>query len=165
MPQTFPQSGGVAGIQQTLGVMRMLVNRSFTHELIRAQAVHAVQGCAPSNKVCQQASLLSWVKRKMQFIRDPEGVEALHDPVAVAIAIQQGKRPWGDCDDFSMYLAALLKSIGLPATLRAVGFNGRPFSHVYVVGAGNTKLDATRDLWNPGLGELLPETAYLDVRA
>lgn len=164
MPSIFPQSGGVAGIQHTLGVMRMLVNRAYTHELIRAQAVRAIQHCPPADRTCQQASLMSWVKRSMQFVRDPEGVEALHDPVAIAIAIQQGQKPWGDCDDFSMYLAALLKAVGLPATLRAVGFNGRPFSHVYVVGPGNTKLDPTRDLWNPGLGELLPETAHLNWR-
>lgn len=164
MPQVFPQSGGVAGIQQTLGVMRMLTNRAFTHELIRAQAVQAIQGCEPSNKICQQASILAWVKRKMQFVRDPEGVEALHDPVAIALAIHKGQKPWGDCDDFSMYLAALLKSIGLPATFRAVGFNGSPFSHVYVVGANQTKLDPTRDMWNPGLGELLPETSRLEWR-
>lgn len=100
----------------------------------------------------------------MHFVRDPEGVEALHDPVQIAFAIHRRQTPWGDCDDFSMYLASLLKAIGLPATLRAVGFNGMPFSHVYVVGAGNTKLDPTRDLWNPGLGELLPETAHMEWR-
>ena len=164
MPSIFPQSGGIAGIQHTLGVMRMLTNRAFTHEIIRAQAAHAIAHCPPADKTCQQAVLLSWVKRKMRFVRDPEGVEALHDPVTVAMAIHQGKMPWGDCDDFSMYLAALLKSVGLPATFRAVGFNGRALSHVYVVGPGNTKLDPTRDLWNPGLGELLPETTYLDCR-
>lgn len=97
-------------------------------------------------------------------MRDPEGVEALHDPLAIAIAIQKGQVPYGDCDDFSMYLAALLKAVGLPATFRAVGFNGGNLSHVYVMGAGNTKLDPTRDLWNPGLGELLPETSFLNWR-
>lgn len=163
MPSLYPQPGGIAGIQHTLGVMRSLVNRAFTHELIRAQAAHAIQACEPSNKICQQASLMSWVKRRMRFVRDPEGVEALHDPIAVAIAIQQGKFPYGDCDDFSMYLAALLKAVGLPATFRAAGFNGRPLSHVYVM-SGSTKLDPTRDLWNPGLGEMLPETTFLDMR-
>jgi len=164
MPSIYPQPGGIAGIQHTLSVMRMLVNRSFTHELIRAQAAHAIQHCSPGNRVCQQASLMAWVKRKMRFVRDPEGVEALHDPIAIAIAIQKGQVPYGDCDDFSMYLAALLKAVGLPATFRAVGFNGGSLSHVYVMGAGNTKLDPTRDLWNPGLGELLPETSFLNWR-
>lgn len=164
MPSIYPQAGGVAGIQHTLGVMRMLTNRAFTHELIRAQAVHAIQACPPADKTCQQASLLAWVKRKMKFVRDPEGVEALHDPIAIAIAIQRNQIPWGDCDDFSMYLAALLKAVGLPAMFRAVGFSGRPLSHVYVVGPNNTKLDPTRDLWNPGLGELLPETSKIECR-
>lgn len=97
----------------------------------------------------------------MAFVRDPDGVEALHDPIAIAKAIHVGKRPWGDCDDFSMYLAALMKSVGLRAHFRAVGYNGGHLTHVYVVGDGGVKLDPTRDMWNPGLGELLPETSAI----
>ena len=164
MPVLYNQAKGVDGIKQTLYAMQQLTNQAITNELIRAQAAHAVASCSPGDTICQQASLMIWVQRKMQFVKDPLGVEALHDPKAIALAIHHGKQPWGDCDDFSMYLAALMKSIGIPASFRAVGFNGGPLSHVYVVGRKGAKLDPTRNMWNPGVGELLPETSYLEVK-
>lgn len=160
----FNQSPGVAGIRDTLSHMQRLANAAKTHELIRAQAARVIQHCGVNDQVCQAASLTAWVQRKMQFIRDPVGVEALHDPVAVAIAIERGQRPHGDCDDFSMYLAALMKSVGIQAAFRAAGYNGSPLRHVYVVGPKGMELDATRDMWNPQLGELLPRTSHLDWR-
>jgi hypothetical protein len=162
MPMIHPQRGGVDGIKDTLSHMQRMVNRVFTSEVIRMQAASAIQHCSSHDKTCQCASLLAWVQRKMVFIRDPSGVEALHDPLAVANVIQRGGRPFGDCDDFSMYLAALMKSVGLPATFRAVGYMGKNLAHVYVVGPQGMQLDATRNVWSPQLGESLPETSSLN---
>jgi len=153
------QRAGVDGIMDTLSHMQRLTNRAITNELIRAQAVRAIEHCHKNDKPCQAASLLAWVKRSMLFVRDPHGVEALHDPIAVARVIQAGRKPYGDCDDMAMYLAALLKSVGIPVAFRVAGFMGKPYSHVYVEGPGGMKLDPTRDDWNPSLGELLRETA------
>ena len=68
----------------------------------------------------------------MRYVKDPAGIELLHDPRLIARAIAGHKLVYGDCDDMSMYLAALLKSVGLRPLFRAVGYNGRPFQHVYV---------------------------------
>ena len=144
--------------------MQRLVNRSFTHELIRSQAASTIQHCQPHDKACQAASLLAYVQRVMHFIRDPAGVEALHDPLAIAQVVQRGGKPFGDCDDFSMYLAALMKSVGLPATFRAVGYQGGNLCHVYVMGPCGMRLDATRNVWNPQLGETLAETSRLELK-
>jgi hypothetical protein len=163
MPTFYSQRPGVDGITDTLAMMRLLVNRAFTHPLIRAQAAHVVEGFQPGRMDVQAAALLAWVHRNVQFVRDPKGVEALHDPVAVALAIRDGRRPFGDCDDLSMYLAALLKSIGFPATFRAVGFMGRTPSHVYVLGPKGMKLDPSRNAWSPAPGELLKETSHMDM--
>lgn len=162
MPTVYPQRQGNDGILDTLRHMQRLVNQRFLHPLIRKQAAGIIGHCRASDKRCQAASLLTWVQRKMQFIRDPVGVEALHDPLAIAVEIEKGLRPFGDCDDFSMYLATLMKSVGLPAIFRVAGYNGRHLSHVFVVGPHNMELDATRDLWNPQIGELLPMTSTLD---
>ncbi len=164
MPLLVNQRGGVDGIRDTLQQMQAMVNRSYLHELIRQQAAQAIRNCQPSDKMCQASSLMIWVQRKMRFVKDPVGVEALHDPIMIARSIAQGGVPYGDCDDFSLYLATLMKSVGMPASFRAVGFNGGHLSHVYVIGPNNLKLDATRDMWNPTLGELLPETSGLQMR-
>lgn len=164
MPVVFPQQGGEAGIRDTLSHMERLTNNAFLSPVIRRQAAKASAHCHPSDSRCIAASLMVWVQRTMRFMKDPLGVEALHDPVMIAKEIERGGKPFGDCDDFSMYLAALLKASGLPAAFRAVGFNGGRLSHVYVVGPYGMKLDPTRDMWNPRLGELLPETSVLEWR-
>lgn len=164
MPIVYPQRGGEAGIHDTLKMMSELTSKACIHPIIRKQAFQAIQFCGPNDKTCQQASLVIWVQRHLKFVRDPHGVEALHDPIMIATAIEQGKQPFGDCDDFSMYLASLLRAVGIRASFRAVGFNGGQLSHVYVVGPKGEKLDGTRNPWSMQIGEMLPETTVLNWR-
>lgn len=154
-------AGGVPGVCQTMQTMKELVNAAYLDPVIRDQAVAATAHCQ-RQKRCQCASLLAWVKRKMHYVADPADVEALHNPVLIARAIAAGRQVYGDCDDFSMYLAALLKSIGLRPTLRAVGYNRGPFQHIYVSCEGMS-LDATRDEWNISIGAMFPETSHLEL--
>lgn len=164
MPVVHPQRSGPDGIKDTLALMQSMVNRSFLNPLIRRLAADATQHCDPADKRCLSASLLAFVQRSMRYVRDPVGVEALHDPIAIAQEIVRGGKPFGDCDDFSLFLATLMKSVGLPAAFKAVGYNGGQLSHVYVVGPHGCKLDGIRDPWNVRLGELLPETSSLEWR-
>ena len=164
MPKIYPQRPGEAGIEDTLRHMERLTMGAITHPLIRKQASQAIRHCGPNDRICQQAALMVWVQQKMRFVRDPHGVEALHDPVMIAAAIEQHKQPYGDCDDFSMYLASLMRSVGLRANFRVVGFNGGKLSHVYVAGPKGEKLDATRNPWTMQAGEMLPETSALNWR-
>jgi len=164
MPVIHSQRGGEDGIKDTLAHMSRLVTQACVHPLIRKQAMQAIQHCGPNDRICQQAALMVWVQRMVKFIKDPLGIEALHDPVMIATAIEQQKQPYGDCDDFSMYLAALMRSVGLRANFRVVGFNGGKLSHVYVTGPNNEKLDSTRNPWAMQPGEMLPETSVLNWR-
>ena len=164
MPTIYSQRGGEAGIVDTLGHMGRLVTNACVHPLIRKQASEAIKHCGVNDKICQQAALMVWVQRQMRFVRDPHGIEALHDPVMIAMAIEKKAQPYGDCDDFSMYLAALMRSVGLQANFRVVGFNGGKLSHVYVTGPKGEKLDSTRNPWNMAAGEMLPETQALNWR-
>ena len=161
MPMMHSQRPGENGIQDTLFLMQTMVNRSFLNPLIRRLAADATVHCDPADKRCLSASLLAFVQRSMRYVRDPVGVEALHDPIAIAQEIARGGKPFGDCDDFSLFLATLMKSVGLPASFKAVGFNGGNLSHVYVIGPYGCRLDGTRDFWNVRLGELMPETSMM----
>lgn len=151
MLSLFPQASGEAGVKQTLSTMARLSRNAMLDPLIRDQAARVVAQCPRGNIHCYGSALMSWVNRRMRFVPDPEGVEALHDPRMVARAIEAGKLVYGDCDDQSMYLASLLKAVGRKPIFRAVGYNGKPWQHVYVVCDG-AKLDPTRDPWSMSFG-------------
>lgn len=163
MPAIIPQAGGTLGVRQTVNTMRSLINGAITDPLIRDQAAYATQHCPRGDRACQCYSLLAWVKRTMHFTSDPKGIEALHTPQLIARAIHHGRFTYGDCDDFSMYLAALIKSIGMQPTLRAVGYDGHHYQHVYVVCQG-MKLDATRDDWTAPLSVPHEETSAIELK-
>lgn len=163
MPIVHPQLGGPDGVKQTLGIMTRLANAALVNPFIRAQAAQAISTCGRGDKKCQCYALLTWVKRKMLYIPDPKGVEALHNPAMIAEAIHAGRMVYGDCDDMSLYLATLMKSIGLSPSFRAVGYNGNQYQHVYVFCEG-MKLDATRDEWNERPRLTPQETSIIEAR-
>lgn len=79
-------------------------------------------------------------------------VEVLIRPVDMAQYIDQGVAI-GDCDDFSMYLAAMLKALGVDCAFCTVAANSQvpsQYSHVYVVSYPNGErvpCDASHGQW------------------
>jgi len=144
-PTIYSQLPGDSGVYQTIYMMKDLVNKSFLHPWIRERAASILQNCNRS-PACEEYGLLGWVRNKVQFIRDPTGVEALHDPIAFFEArLRAGQRVFGDCDDLSMYLATLLKSVGHTPLFRILSRTGNTFHHVHVVCHGRL-LDPTMEL-------------------
>lgn len=127
---TIPQLPGSAGIVQTMGLMRAMVNGSIADPLIRRQAVRAADHCNRGNTQCSAAAIGEWVRLKVKYVPDPLRHEHLTSPAVIAKAVEEGKRVYGDCDDMSMYVAALAKSIGLTPTFEVVG-RDKTFHHVY----------------------------------
>ena len=156
----FAHLSGEAGVRQTLNKMTDLINGAILDPLIRDQAAAVTIGCGKGNRRCVCAGLLAWVHRRVSFVPDTTDHEVLHDPRLIARAIVKGKQVYGDCDDLSMYLAALLKSVGLRPILRAVGYDGHYLQHVYVSCEG-MKLDPARDPWQVTMRPYL-ETSVLE---
>lgn len=95
------------------------------------------------------AALWRWVKQKIRFKEDRSlsaPIEraglARHPVVEVLVRpidISRGA-PYGDCDDFSMYLASLLTACGIPCSFVTVAADSRQpenYSHVYVAAYPN----------------------------
>jgi hypothetical protein len=130
-PSLHFQLSGDAGTYQALTAMRTLVNKTFFHPWIRERAAEITRSCN-RDRTCEEQALNGWVNRVVQYVRDPANIEALHDPVTFYEARIRKKLPvFGDCDDMTIYLAALLKSIGHQPTFRVLG-QGPYFSHVHV---------------------------------
>jgi hypothetical protein len=128
----YPLMSSDTGTYQTLSKMRDLVNQSKLHPWIRDRAAMITANCN-RNYDCEDYAALGYTKNIIRFVRDPDGVEALHDPVTwYEQRIRNHIPVYGDCDDLSMYLASLLKAIGHNPQFRILG-TPNSFYHVHVV--------------------------------
>lgn len=122
---------GEAGVNETLRRMGEAVKidkaKPMDWYAIRRLALSLVAGLPPKDYVNEARRLHEYVRDRIRYVKDPDDRELVQSPTAT-LAIGQG-----DCDDKSVLLAALLKSIGHPARFKAIAVDGDPrFCHVYV---------------------------------
>ena len=126
-PQTLMEiPGGAAGIKETLKLMRKLVRAGKKHPLIREKAKQLTQHLKQKDRLGEVNSLFKFVRDRIRYVRDINGVETLHEPQQVLL------QKSGDCDDKCLLLASLLESIGYPTRFVAIGPRPGVFSHVFV---------------------------------
>lgn len=125
---------GDAGTKATLSMMRQLAEDGAKHFTVRMAALRALRmaGSPEHDPAAQLAALHRYVRDEVLFVGDIAGVETLQAP---HYTLHIGA---GDCDDRAVLLAAMARSIGIPADLRfrVIAANPRrpaAFSHVYVV--------------------------------
>ncbi len=141
-------SGGDFGARQTLAKMRSLVNRALVDPLTVNTAKQVIAYCPPGDAECAALAVGRWLGDHFQFVRDPVGVELLHEPRYMLQVIATHAFFSGDCDDAAILGAALAKAVGLRARFRAIGFRrGGLLSHVIAdvrTPRGWVQLDVTR---------------------
>ncbi|MBZ5580908.1 MAG: transglutaminase-like domain-containing protein [Acidobacteriia bacterium] len=138
--------------------MAQLVREDSRSPIVRRAAHEAIAGAAGDPRG-QAAAIHGWIRRHVRFVQDatlagfsddPDQAEVLIRPVDLLTMPQ----PKGDCDDFSMLAAAMLRSVGIDSAFKTVAAeSGNPnYSHVYVLALlpdGQTPLDASH---GPTLG-------------
>lgn len=132
---SVPQLPGAAGIVQTVGLMRAMTNNSIDHPIIRQHAARATEHVGRKDAKTAAVAIGEWVRSHVRYVPDPLRKENLTEPWKIAKAIAEGRKVFGDCDDMSMYVAAMAKSIGMQPTFHAAG-RGNQFHHVYTEIAG-----------------------------
>lgn len=134
----FDSPNGKSGNIYTLEKMREIARRESGHPLVRELAKNIVLHYKiPSMNYYDEAMAIGdYVKRKVRYIRDANGIEQIHSPVTMIKQIQEG-RAQGDCDDMALLIATLLLSIGHSPKFRTVRYKSQnkrdPYNHVYVV--------------------------------
>ena len=137
-------------VAQVIEMMASYVRRDVNSPEIQDDAAQ-VRLSAAAQGLDLVTAVFRYVKRKLSFIPDeglagpftslttPETpvVEVLIPPAVMSRMCPPGSvcRRLGDCDDWSMYTAALLLALGIPAKFVTVAVDGRDpnrFSHVYV---------------------------------
>lgn len=119
---------GREGAAATVRYMRDFVHASLrnTDQTVRNLALELVRNLPARNWRKEIEALHAFVRDRIRYVRDPQGVELVQSPEKT---LEFGQ---GDCDDKSTLLAALLASIDHPSRFIAVGLNGGPLSHVLV---------------------------------
>ena len=166
----LPDSGE-GQVSGTIAMMRRYAVQDSKHPALVQQLNARLQGCMDVHDALQR--IFDQAKQSMYFQRDeatgdwlaPDVVEVLVRPADVALLTQQpDSQPVpGDCDCFSMYIAAMLQHIGVPCAFVTVSANPtapNQFSHVYVVAFPNepdarTVMDASH---GPYIGWEAPNT-------
>ena len=105
--------------------MRQLVNAGKKSPVVRQLAVSLTKGLIQKDWDSEVNTLYKFVRDRIRYVRDINGVETLHTPEKIL------ENAAGDCDDKSVLLASLLESLGYRTRLVAVGFRKNSFSHVY----------------------------------
>lgn len=156
-------SRGDEGTRQTLQKMKRLVNGSLVLPIVRGTAVNVMRPVVPRDRAGQVAAVRGFLTERVQFLRDPVGVELLHSPDWLLREIQARYYVTGDCDDVAILGAALGKAAGLKARFVAVAFYDpvAPYAHVWTDlfdGDQWRDLDVTRknqDLASKGISRRL----------
>lgn len=140
-----PLLAGDQGTQQTVELMRQLIDEALADQDFVNLAVRIVKTVPAYHDMGELQALYKWVKQNIRFTKDPVTKEKLYPPQQL-LRIKAG-----DCDDISMLLGAFLLALGYPARLITISANpSQPneFSHVYVEGEAP-----------PGSGQWIPMDA------
>jgi transglutaminase superfamily protein len=142
-----PLLTGEAGTDQTIKLMRELVDAALADASFVRKAVDIVRSVPAYDEFGELEALYEWAKSNIRFTKDPLTKEKLYPPQELL------KIRAGDCDDISMLLGAFALALGYPARLITISANPdapQEFSHVYVqaeapVGSGQwVSMDAAR---------------------
>lgn len=135
-------SGGLQGNMQTLEVMIKEAHRRAGHPIVRDLALRILNQANTQDHFYADESkaIGQYVQRYVRYVKDPTGIEQLHDPLTLIEQMSRGVAR-GDCDDMALLTATLLLSIGHTPKFRTVRYNGNsgPYNHIYVVDYAKNK--------------------------
>ena len=145
--------GGIPGTRKTIQEMYRHTVAGSHDPLVLRTAALMVSGIPERDYVGEAEAIYAGVRSLVRFVRDPSDAEFVSAPWQIL------RRGAGDCDDLSVLVSALARSIGFDTafeTVKANRLHPEQFSHVYalidVPGRGWIPADASGDHeigWRP----------------
>jgi hypothetical protein len=122
---------GLAGTRRTVAHVGRLIRDGAGDFYVRQKAIDILleRGVAPKDYLGEIDALFRWVQRHVRYTKDPFRIEVLHS------ARRMLQLRAGDCDDMTIVLGALIKSVGHPVRIVLTGPDPRRpdlFSHIYL---------------------------------
>jgi hypothetical protein len=144
---SYPLASGDAGIEQTIGLIRRLVNQGVKTPIVNETAILALRegNAAQFDQVAEARAVYEWVQRNIRYVADPVSKETVR-PADVILGVGAG-----DCDDINgVLIPSMLGTIGIPTRLVTVAVDPAmpdQFTHVYAEGLADGRwiaLDSAR---------------------
>lgn len=131
--QFFPD--GMRGNLATVDFMKKVAREQAGHPLVRQLAIKIINesGTKSHNHTDEALAIGRWVQQNVAYMKDPDGIELLQDPVYI-IKKAQTAEARGDCDDMALLIATLLISTGIKPCFKVVRWKNTTgnFNHIYV---------------------------------
>jgi hypothetical protein len=116
---------GIRGTRTVMETMTVLIRQGKKNVNVRLLAAGIINHLAPKDWSGEVKAIQRWTRDNIRYVRDIQGVETLHSASKI---LELG---YGDCDDKSILVSAMLQSVGYPVKLKAVGFTSNTLSHIY----------------------------------
>lgn len=123
-----PLLSGDVGTEQTIEIIRELVNDALKDPRIVRTARDMVRGVAEYDEMGELAAVFNGVRARVAYRKDPVGNETLSPAADI---LESGA---GDCDDLNgVLLPSLLGALGYPTRLVTIAASpySEDFSHIY----------------------------------
>lgn len=138
---------GINGNIKTIEKMREVAHSRKGHPKVRQLALQILlhYRVKSHHYLDESRAIGDYVQKHIRYVRDPLGIEQLHDPVMIIDQIERGVAQ-GDCDDMALLITTLLMSIGHKPNYRCVRYRTRSghFNHIYVVDYDNNMKSARK---------------------
>jgi hypothetical protein len=161
-----PLLSGDAGVAQTIGVMRQIVDDAVKDPVVNAVAIDLVRGVTDSFSRDQKAqAIYNAVAMRWLYVEDPVGPFGPKETVRPVRLLLQTFA--GDCDDASILIASLMGTIGIPCrvvTIAADASSPREFSHIYPEAEIAPGRYVAMDIARPGSAYGVPPARYFRKR-
>jgi transglutaminase-like putative cysteine protease len=122
-------TGRFNGLDSKIKFIKGCYTKSFFEPIVRRTAeVWAGRG----SRLEQVASLYRNIKASVAYLPDPVGVEMTKSPAVILREVEARGQSAGDCDDHACLGYTMLKSIGIPASIRVAWFDTIMPQHIYI---------------------------------
>lgn len=144
---TEPMPPGIDGVKRkTLPSMQWFVDERVNDPLVRRAAEHVVRRAPYGDRVGEAREIFGWVRRYVQWRRDPTNREMVVDPKELIARADRDGWAAGDCDDHATLTATLGHSVRLPIVYVLVGPDANDVKHVYAAMALGPEIRGEDDL-------------------
>ena len=131
-----PLHHGDAGVEQTIQLLRRLVDDAVKDPRINCQAIQILRSYNVSNFGVEDRlqAFYAWISDPSNFLYVPDPVGPFGPKETLRPARTLFQVSGGDCDDYTALMASLLGTVGIPTRAVTIAADRRApdeFSHIY----------------------------------